>query len=147
MTRISETFEAHGHAMMTATHAMSFEITKERHLTARGDCIVAIGSSKGAADLSEEFRRIAGNDSAKITVVLSAEGMEQQAHGRGSHRLRFDHPTDLVARKSAYVCGRTLMISSDVAACDFSRRFIQVIRDQECRIVVQLTAEIERDII
>ncbi len=142
MTRVSETFEAHGHAMITATHATSFEITKEKHLTARGDCIVAVGSSKGAADLSREFRRIARNDSAKITVILSAGGMKQQAHGKGSHRLRFDHLTDLVARKSTYTCGRTLMISSDVTARDLSRRFAHLIRDPNCRITVQLMAEI-----
>lgn len=142
MTRVSETFEARGHSMIRATHPASFEITKERHLTAEGDCIVAISSSKGAADLSGEFRRIARNDSARITVILSAEGMEQQASGRGSHKLRLDHATDLVARKSTYTCGRTLMISSDIAACDLSRRFIHLIKDPECRIVVQLTAEI-----
>jgi len=142
MTRVSEEFEAHGHSMMKATHTASFEITKERHLTARGDCIVAVGSSKGAADLSREFRRIAQNDLAKITVILSAKGMEQRAHGRGDHRLRLDHPTDLVARKSTYVCGRTLMVSSDIAACDISRRFVHLIRDSKCRIAVQLIAEI-----
>lgn len=142
MTRVSETFEARGHSMIKATHASSFEITKDRHLTAMGDCIVAVSSSKGAADLSGEFRRIARNDSARITVIFSAEGMEQQAHGRGSHRLRLDHATDLVARKSTYTCGRTLMTSSDVAACDLSRRFIHLVRDPECRIIVRLIAEI-----
>jgi len=142
MTRVSETLEARGHSMIKATHATSFEITKDRHLTARGDCIVAVSSSKGAADLSREFRRIARNDSARITVILSAEGMEQQAHGRGSHKLRLDHATDLVARKSTYACGRTLMISSNIAACDLSSKFIHLIRHPECKIAVQLVAEI-----
>jgi len=128
--------------MITATHTTSFEITKERHLTAKGDCILAVDSSKGAADLSEEFRKIARNDSAKITVILSAKGVEQRAHGRGNHRLRLDHLTDLVARKSTYICGRTLMISSDIAACDISRRFVHLIRDPKCRVVIQLVAEI-----
>lgn len=125
-----------------ATHSTSFEITRESHLTARGDCIVAVDSSKGAADLSRKFREVARNDSARITVILSARGVEQQAHGRGDHRLRLDHPTDLVARKSTYACGRTLMVLSDVAACDMSRRFIQMIRDPRCEIAVQLIAEI-----
>jgi len=142
MTRVSETFEARGHPMMTATHGTSFEITKESHLTTRGDCIVAVDSAKGAADLSEEFRKIARNDSAKITVLLSAGGMEQQAEGKGSHKLRLDHATDLVARKSTYTCGRTLMISSDTAARDFARKFIRLIREPSCRIVVQLIAEV-----
>ena len=142
MTKISETLEAHGHAMISATHAKSFEITRESNLTMRGDCIVAVGSSKGAADLSDEFRRAARNDSAKIIVVLSAEGAEERAHGRGSSKLSLNHPTDLVARKSNYTCGRTLMISSDIAARDVSRRFVRLIRKPSCRIVVRLVAEI-----
>jgi len=142
MTKISETFEARGHVMISATHKKSFEITKESNITLRGDCIVAVGSSKGAADLSDEFRRVARNDSAKITVVLSAKGTEEKAHGRGSSRLSLNHPTDLVARKSNYTCGRTLMISSDSAARDMSRRFVRLIRKPSCRIIVRLVAEI-----
>lgn len=128
--------------MITATHKTSFEITKEDHLSLKGDCIVAVESTKGAADLSEEFREAARNDSARITVILSAEGVEQRASGRGSRRLRLDHSTDLVARKSTHTCGRTLMVFSDTAACDLSREFIQLIRNPNCRILIQLIAEV-----
>jgi len=142
MTRIEETFEAHGHAMITSMHEMTFEITEETHLTRRGDCIVAVGASKGAVDLSEEFKIVARNDSARITVILSAEGIEVKACGRGSSRLQFAHPTDLVARKSTYTCPRTLMISSNIAARDFPRKFIDAIRNPNCKIMVQLIAEL-----
>jgi hypothetical protein len=142
LTQIEETLEAHGHAMITSMHEMTFEITKETHLTRRGDCIVAVRASKGAVDLSEEFKVAATNDSARITVVLSAGDMEMKATGRGSGKLQFTHPTDLVARKSTYICPRTLMISSNIAARDFPRRFIDVVKNPDCKITVRLTAEL-----
>jgi hypothetical protein len=142
MTRIEETLDAHGHPMITSMHEMTFEITKETHLTRRGNCIVAVNASKGAADLSEEFKIAATNDSARITVILSAEGTEMKASGRGSSRLQFSHPTDLVARKSTYTCPRTLMISSNIAARDFPRKFIDAVRNPSCKITIRLTAEL-----
>jgi len=147
MTRAEEVFEARGHAAIVAMHEMSFEITKETHLTKRGDCIVGVAATKGAADLSEEFKTVARNDSSKITVLLSTAGVEAKAHGRGSSRLQFTHHTDLVARKSTYTCPRTLMISSDIAACDFPRRFVGLIRDPECTIRVRLIAEVQSTIL
>lgn len=141
MTRVEDCFEARGHTAITATHERSFEITRESHLTRRGDCIVAICASKGASDLSEEFKAVARNDSAKITVLLSAGGVEIEVFGRGSNELHFTHPTDLVARRSTYTCGRTLMISSNVTAHDFPRKFIHLIRNPNCRIAVRLIAE------
>jgi hypothetical protein len=142
MTRVEEIFEARGHAAIMAMHEMSFEITKETHLTRKGDCIIGVAATKGAADLSQEFKTLAENNSSTITVLLSAGGIQVKARGRGSSKLQFTHPTDLVARKSTYTCRRTLMICSDMAACDFPRRFVRLIRDPECTIKVRLIAEV-----
>jgi len=142
MTRVEEVLEARGHAAIIAMHEMSFEITKETHLTRKGDCIVGVAATKGAANLSKEFKAVAENDASTITVILSAGGIEVKARGKGSSKLQFTHPTDLVARKSTYTCPRTLMISSNIAACEFPRRFVALTKDPECRIKVQLTAEV-----
>lgn len=142
MVRVEEALDAYGHPTITAMHEMSFEVTKEAHLTRRGDCIVAVRASKGAIDLSQEFKAIAGNDSARITVLLSAGGIEVEACGRGSSGLRFDHPTDLVARKSTYTCPRTLMVSSNVTARDFPRKFVDLVRNPGRKITIRLTGEV-----
>jgi len=142
MARVEETFDAYGHATIAATHEISFEITKETHLTRRGDCIVAVRASKGAIDLSQDFKTIAGNDSARITVLLSAGDIQVKACGRGSSGLQFTHPTDLVARKSTYTCPRTLMVSSNIAAQDFPRGFIDLVRNPDRKITIRLIGEI-----
>ena len=127
--RVVEKIKAWGHSNITAENEVTFEITQENHLTTRGDCIVGIRASKGAYGLSEGFKRLARRMDAKITVTLKIDDFREVAIGQGSPQLTFKHPTDLVARKSSYTCERTLMIKADKAAADFSKDFIQYLKN------------------
>ena len=60
---------------------------------------------------------------------------------KGNPRLLFTHPTDLVIRKSNYVCGRTLAIRADKAASDLSKKLIERIRDSNQKIRITLAVE------
>jgi len=133
---------ARGHPRILATHRTTFEITKDEQLTERGDCIVAVKSTKAAKDLSQEFKRLARNDSARITVVLDVDGRREISIGRGTRQFSFTHPSDLVVRKSGFVCGRTLMTHSNRSASDFSRSFVERLRDHDRRIKITLIVEV-----
>jgi len=133
---------ARGHPKILATHRTTFQITKDEHLTERGDCIVAVKSTKGAKDLSPEFKRLARNDSARITVALRVDGRREMSIGRGARQLSFTHPSDLVVRKSGFVCGRTLMTHSNRSASDFSRSFVERLHDPNKRIEITLVVEV-----
>jgi hypothetical protein len=61
--------------------------------------------------------------------------------GAGNPGLEFTHSTDLVGRKSNYMCGRTLMTGSDKAAYDFPRELVNGLRNPEQRAEITLTAE------
>jgi len=142
---LAKTFEhivARGHSKILATHRTTFEITEDEHLTERGDCIVAVKSTKGAKDLSPEFKRLARNDSARITVILDADGRKEVSIGRGTRQLSFTHPSDLVVRKSGFICGRTLMTHSNKSASDFSRSFVNRLRDPNTKIEITLVVEV-----
>jgi len=139
--RVLEQIEALGHKNITAMNKATFEITKESWLTTRGDCVVAVGSSKGAMDLEDGFKCAARSEGSKISVIFEVDGFREEAVGCGGPGLSLEHPTDLVARKSGYMCGRTLMIGSDKAACDFSRDFVHAIQDPRNRIRISLVAE------
>jgi len=144
-TGVPKAFEyivARGHPRILATHRTTFELTKDEHLTERGDCIVAVRSTKGAKDLSPEFQRLARNDSARITVIVAADGRREISIGRGKKQLSFTHPSDLVVRKSGFVCGRTLMTHSNKSASDFSRSFIERLRDPNERIDITLIVDV-----
>lgn len=140
--RVIELIEAWGHWNVTAENRATFEVTKEEHLTKRGDCIVAVNATKGAADLSDEFKRIATKEGAKITVILEVGAWKEVVRGWGSPLLTFAHPTDLVARKSRFICDRTLMINSDKAAKDFQRELVELLKNPDQKAMVTLAAEV-----
>ena len=47
-----EVITAKGHKNILATNRNTVEITRESHLSKRGDCIIAVASNKGVGDLS-----------------------------------------------------------------------------------------------
>ena len=130
-----------GHVNIKSTNKTTFEITKETHLTPRGDCIIAVSATKGAVDLSQKFKTIACRQDARITIKIDADGETEKVTAWGHPALLFTHATDLVVRKSDYVCGRTLAIRADKAACDFPRRLIEKLRNPNEKAKITLTAE------
>lgn len=119
---------ARGHENIQATHKTTFEITKESTLTTRGNCIMAIEATKSASELSREFKEAARKRGAEITITIEAGKLRETVEAKGSPLLLFTHPTDLVIRKSDYVCNRTVAIRADKAANDFSRAIVEKIR-------------------
>jgi hypothetical protein len=112
----NETIRARGHPLVLGTHGTTFEVTAEGHLTENGNCIIGISANKGCAGLSESFRAVLAHDEALLTTTLACDNGEAVIHSRGSSRMLLDHPTDLVWRKSSFVCGRTIGIHSDHVA-------------------------------
>ena len=139
--KASETIIAHGHENVTSRNKTTLEITKENHLTKRGDCIVAIGANKGAIDLSPRFKKLAQNEKAKIVITIEAEGQVEVVTAYGSPQLSFTHPTDMVVRKSDYICHRTLAIRADKAAKDLSRRLVEKLQNPRQKVKVTLTVD------
>jgi hypothetical protein len=136
----TETITAFGHELIRATHGTTFEITKERSLTTRGDCIIAVGADKSVADLSPEFKELAKKRGAEITIIIESEDGEREiVRAYGDPRLTFTHPDDMVIRKSRYVCSRTLAVKADKAAEDISRSLVKKIRDPTKRVKIILT--------
>jgi hypothetical protein len=132
---------AHGHENIQATHKTTFEITKESTLTKRGNCIIATGATKGAADLPPDFKEAARSENAQMMITIEAGEMKEVVRARGSPWLLFTHPTDLVVRKSNYICGRTLAIGADKAAIDLSKKLIGKIRNPNQKIRITLAVE------
>ncbi len=136
-----DVIRACGHENIRALNKNTFEITKVTELTQRGDCIIAVGANKGVKDLRSELKRILGQDGAKLTVIIQVDEKEEVIEAWGSPKLTFSHPTDMVIRKSSYICGRTLAIKADKAAEDFSRQLVSSLRNPGQKVNVTLTAE------
>src|SRR5512132_4283780 len=77
----------YGHPNVQSLHAKTVEITKDEHLTLRGDCIIGVRANKGCADLDESLkRRLMANDSVvRIEIVVGSKSFAIE--GMGDDRL------------------------------------------------------------
>lgn len=141
MDSVTVVFHARGHENVLATHKTTFEVTRDEALTKQGDCIVAVKSTMAAVDLPLEFKEAAKKENAQIAVTVRAGELEETVRAKGSPKLTFTHATDLVVRKSGYVCGRTLAINADKAAIDFSRKLVEKLKDPNQEVKVTLAVE------
>ena len=116
---------ARGHPLILGTHPTTFEVTCEVHLTANGNCIIGIAADKGCSGLSDEFRRALAHDDAVLVTRLDCGGSVALVRSRGSSQMMLNHPTDMVWRRSAFVCGRTIGIHSDTVAMTLPRDLIR----------------------
>ena len=136
---ITETILARGHGNILATHKTTLEITKETELSKRGDCIIAVSADKTLADLSSEFRQSLCKEKARITILIEAGNTIEIVKANGSQKLILTHPTDMVIRKSDYVCNRTLAIHADKAANDLLRKLVHELKSPEQEVKITLT--------
>jgi hypothetical protein len=139
---IQEILRCRGHPNVSGKHPTTIEVTMEDHLSSRGDCIVGIGADKGAAGLSPPFVKALARDDAILVSRFSCQGSMMIITSRGSSAMILDHPTDLVWRRSDFVCGRTVGISSDYAARDFPRDLINLLCNGE-NLLVEMTVIVE----
>ena len=137
----TEIITAYGHELIRATHETTFEITKEKSLTPRGDCIIAVRADKSVADLSREFKDLMKKRGAEITIIIESDGGKEIIKAHGDPRLTLSHPRDIVIRKSVYVCDRTLAIKADKAAKDLSRKLIRELRNPNKKVKITLTVK------
>jgi hypothetical protein len=122
---LRETIHAMGHPNVTARHRTTFEITKESHLTPQGDCIIAVCADRGLTDFSEEFRNALKREDAILEIRMICCGLEEKIISRGHPDLSFTDHEEMVVRKSAFTCGRTLSVGADKASCDLRRDFVK----------------------
>ena len=138
---IKESFRAFGHAQIQAIHPTTLMFTKDVHLTQTGDCIVAVGAVKATADLSLEFKNKLKTSNPKLTIVIQAGDLKEQINASGSPNLILTHPTDMVVRRSNYICNRTLAIKADKSSNDLPRAFIEKLKDPKQEIKITLIVE------
>ena len=82
------------------------------------------------------------DDRVVLLTRLTAGGCTVEVHGRGSRRMTLAHPTDLVWRRSGFVCPRTVAIHCDRTAATLPRDLVRALREG-AELEVELTAWVE----
>ena len=121
------TVEFKGHPNITAKHKTTLEITKEPHLTLRGDCIIGVSSSASVKDLPELIKSEIKSGK-RIDFYLIVGNLSFNFFGYGHSDLSLSHPTDIVIRKSSFISDRTLAIKSSAAAKDIPRNIVELLQ-------------------
>ncbi len=141
--KVIEVVTARGHRNMLVTNEQTFEITKDLRVTEKGDCIVAVAADKSGPDLSKEFKKALQCEKANLTIIFKVGDEKEVIQTWGNPNLSLSHPTDLVIRKSSFICGRTLGIKASKAARDFSRSLVKkLIGSQMVRIELLVDSNI-----
>jgi hypothetical protein len=129
---------AFGHENIIAVHPSTLMFTREKQLSKTGDCVVGIASDKALADLNQKFKDKLKQPNAKVTIIIEAEGLTGQINAFGSPKLILTHPTDMVVRKSDYICNRTLAIRADKSANDLPRDLVEKLKNPKQKVNIIL---------
>jgi hypothetical protein len=74
-SEIREAIVGYGHKNIQATHKTTLEFTKDKHLSKKGDCIIAVAADKALTDLSGEFKEKLRKPHAKLIILIEAGGI------------------------------------------------------------------------
>jgi hypothetical protein len=133
-------FHAKGHHNVTSAHKSTFEVTMDKEIGIRADCIVGVSSEAKLGELPNKLQEAIKNENNIIKVQLETENAFDEITGYGHPELTLNHPTDMVCRKSEFKCSRTLMIKSDKAAIDLKKELIDDLKegkDLKVKIIVE----------
>ena len=122
-----------GHEQVLSLHEKTLEITKESNLTPQGDCIVGVNSGISCIDLPEKMKEKIQNPKSKITFTLKVGKFTFKIQGQGSKKLTLKHVSDIVLRKSAFTCSRTIAINCDKASSDIPRDVVSLLQNPQTK--------------
>jgi uncharacterized protein len=131
----------YGHPNVQSLHTKTVEITKDEHLTLRGDCIIGVRANKACSDLDEalKHRLMQTGSVVKIEIMVGSESFA--ITGAGDERLTLKNPHDIVIRKTNFVCPRTMSVKCDSASSDIPRKIVKLLQDKEAKGIFRITFE------
>ena len=133
--------EFFGHENIRSTHKKTIEITKESHLSLRGDCIIGVNASSSCFDLPSGLKEKLQDPRSKIQCSIKVSNFEFNVAGKGHPDLTLTHKEDIVIRKSNFVCPRTLAVNCNKASDLIPREMIKLLQDPSQRGTFTITAE------
>jgi len=122
-----------GHKHVLSLHEKTIEITKDDDLTPQGDCIVGVNSNISCMDLPEKMKKKIQNPETKIKFTLKVGNLSFKVQGYGSDKLTLKHMSDIVLRKSAFTCSRTIAINCDKASSDIPRDLVRLLQNPQTK--------------
>lgn len=127
---------AYGHENILCSHKTTIEITKDKDLTKKGNCIVGINASKACFDLDPKLKEAIINEN-KIKVVLEVDNIKDYFYGFGYRNLTLLSKKDMVFRKSEFISDRTVLINCTKSSNDLKQELIEALKHPGKQLSIQ----------
>jgi len=130
-----------GHKNIRSLHPKTIEITKDSHLTPRGDCIVGVNATCGCKDIPSALKKKLKDPNSTIKFSIDVNDYSFKFSGKGHKNLLLTNSDDIVIRKSNFVCPRTLAVSCNKASDSIPRKIIQLLQDPKAKGVLTIDVQ------
>ena len=134
---IKDIIYAYGHHNILCTHDSTIELTKDKTLTRKGNCILGVNASKACFDLNPELKELIKKGK-KVKITIKIENLIENFYGYGHKDLKLLDTKDIVFRKSTYTCNRTVLISCTKSSSDLNRELIEKIKGSKEKFIIIL---------
>src|SRR3989338_7307976 len=125
------TFTARGHKNVLSTHRNTIEFTHDKHLTLRGDCILAINANYSLEKIHHAHLH------GKIKIVMTLDGISDEIIAE--YNPLFQDAQEMVIRKTDFVDRRTFAIKADKVANDIDRRIVEKMKKPDAVLEICIT--------
>ena len=122
-----------GHKNIRSLHTKTIEITKDTKLTTSGDCIIGTNAFCGCDGIPTEIKNKLKSPKTNVLISIIVNGLSFQVHGKGHKDLKLTHSSDIVLRKSNYICPRTLAINCDKSSDQIPRKLVNLLQDSKTK--------------
>ena len=134
---ILEEIYAFGHNNILCTHNTTIEITKEKNLTKKGNCILAVNSTKACSDLNQNLKNQL-KQGKKFKIVIKVRDQIDYFYGYGHSDLTLLDKRDMVFRKSNFICDRTVLINCTKSANELNRKLIKYLKNKDEKLSISI---------
>ncbi len=130
-----------GHKNIRSLHPKTIEITKDSHLTPRGDCIVGVNATSGCKDIPVKLKKKLKDPNSIINFSIDVNDYSFKFSGKGHKNLLLSNSNDVVIRKSNFVCPRTLAVRCNKASDIIPRKIIQLLQDPKAKGILTIDVQ------
>ncbi|MBI2650953.1 DUF371 domain-containing protein [Candidatus Woesearchaeota archaeon] len=136
-------FSCYGHKNIIAKHKTTLEFTKEKNLSLKGDCIVAVNSDFSLQGLKHFIDGLVNNlKNKKIKITLEAITKNKEACIKDTINAEinpnFNDSKEIVIRKTGFVSQRTLAVNSDKSAFELKKELIEFLKNKSNKVAVTI---------
>ena len=130
-------FIAHGHPNILGTHKATFEFTKDKTLSLRGDCIIGVAADFELGKLKDFIKK---SKNKSIAIKIQAVSENKKIHDTISAQINpdFNDDCEFVVRKTDFLSERTFAVKSDKSALELDRSLIEFLSHDGNKIEVIL---------